>query len=419
MPGLLYLDTARIGRMSPRARQAQHDLIRLVGEDAGSPRFDDFLSRGAESWPSRLRRRYPGLAHWLGTRELRDALARLTGTPSGRVLLASRTCRLMGLAARLLFHQCQNVLVTDLGWPRYRSLLEDERLRHRRRVTTVPIRSGALYGAMPAAEVVGRIASAYREGDCDGLFLTAVSHEGVRLPVRDIVRAVGVSSRPRFVAVDGAQDLCHGQTDLGGDWCDLYLAGCQKWLGAYHPMGLGFLGRDRSAALIEAELGDLLARGQLDDPLLRFTDGLDREEPDPLGETVGLASLFSCRGAVADVLGAGRPPADIFAVRRDSVRRLAELARDAGWLPVLPEATLRSGILLLQAKVPETRSAPPGAIRSAFAGRGIALTAYASGLVRLSMPEVPLSGREVDRLRSSFGRCGGCGRVRQTRSTSR
>ncbi|HEX8203678.1 MAG TPA: aminotransferase class V-fold PLP-dependent enzyme [Isosphaeraceae bacterium] len=417
MPGLLYLDTARIGRMSPLARQAQHDQIRLVGEDAGSPRFDAFLSRGVESWPSRLRRRYPGLALWHGAGELRAALARLTGTPSGCVLLASRTYRLMDLAARLLFRNCQNVLVTDLGWPRYRSLLEDERLRHRGRVTTLPIRSATLYGAMPAAEVVGRISAAYREAGCDGLFLTAVSHEGVRLPVRDIVRAVAVRSRPRFVTVDGAQDLCHGQTDLRGDWCDLYLAGCQKWLGAYHPMGLGFLGRRLSADLIEAELGDLLACGELDDPLLRFTDGLDRGSSDPLGETVGLASLFSSRGAVADVLGAGRPPADVFAVRRDGVRRLAEMARGEGWLPLLPEAALRSGILLLQAKAPETHSASPIALRSAFAGRGIALTAYASGLVRLSMPALPLSGREVDRLRSAFGRCGGGGRVRPTRST--
>src|ERR671912_200169 len=110
MPGLLYLDTARIGRMSPRASQVQHELIRLVGEDAGSPRFDTFLDRGVESWPSRLRRRYPGLAPWRGCLELRDVLTRLTGTCRGSVLFASRTCGLMALAARLLFSTCQNVL---------------------------------------------------------------------------------------------------------------------------------------------------------------------------------------------------------------------------------------------------------------------------------------------------------------------
>ena len=41
----------------------------------------------------------------------------------------------MRLAARLLFLRCRRVLISDLEWPAYRTILEDERRRTRREVS--------------------------------------------------------------------------------------------------------------------------------------------------------------------------------------------------------------------------------------------------------------------------------------------
>ena len=46
MPQVLYLDTARLGQMSPRARRASVDFARFASECGGSLYFSDFLSDG-------------------------------------------------------------------------------------------------------------------------------------------------------------------------------------------------------------------------------------------------------------------------------------------------------------------------------------------------------------------------------------
>ena len=89
--------------------------------------------------------------------------------------------------------------------------------------------------------------------------------------MEQLVRSLEEAREPRFVVIDGAQEFCHVSADLRNDFCDLYLAGCHKWLQAYHPMGLAFYGRRRSQFIIETALKDLVTAGQLDDPLLRFS----------------------------------------------------------------------------------------------------------------------------------------------------
>ena len=64
MPKRLYLDTARLGLMTPRAQRAQLDFIRLAATEGGSMYFDRFLGRGFLAWPSRLQARYCGLRDW-------------------------------------------------------------------------------------------------------------------------------------------------------------------------------------------------------------------------------------------------------------------------------------------------------------------------------------------------------------------
>jgi hypothetical protein len=113
--------------MSNRAQRAQFDFARLACEEGASPLFERFLREGTSSWPAPIRSRFPGLNDWDGIGSLKENLRSLAGSkPELPVLVVNRLAQLMRFAARLLFQWCENVFVTDLGWPRYREILESE-----------------------------------------------------------------------------------------------------------------------------------------------------------------------------------------------------------------------------------------------------------------------------------------------------
>ncbi len=402
---LLYLDTARLGRMTPRAQQAHLDFARLAGEEGGSYLFERFLGQGAEGcWSDGLAGRYPGLAGWTGIGRLKESLRSLAKSdPDLPVLVASRSAQLMRLAARLLFQPCRNVLTSDLGWPSYHDILASECRRRNQAVTTIALRDAMLRGQMTEDEVVANVRDEFVRRGCDGLFLTAVSNLGHRLPVERIVRAVEAVGQVWFVVIDGAQEFAHVSADLRHEYCDLYLAGCHKWLGAYHPMGLGFYGRRRSRSFIETVLSHLLAAGELDDPLLRFSTQVERDALDGTSETVSLASLFSCQGAVADALEGGVAPSRSLAGRLESLVAAATVAASAGWRPLLASPAFRTGILLLQAEREKMKKLSAPELRRTFAERGVALTAYDGGMIRLSMPGEGWRPGEIEHLQGVLG----------------
>ena len=396
---LLYLDTARLGRMTPRAQQAHFDFARLAGEEGGSFHFERFLRRGAEGGSHSLAGRYPGLAGWTGIGGLKESLRSLAKSqPELPVLVASRSAQLMRLAARLLVHRCHNVLTSDLGWPSYHDILVSECRSRNQAVTMIALRDAMVRGQMTVDEVVASVRDEFLRRGCDGLFLTAVSNLGYRLPVERIVRAVEAVRQVWFVVIDGAQEFAHVSADLRHEYCDLYLAGCHKWLGAYHPMGLGFYGRRRSRSFIETVLSHLLGAGELDDPLLRFSTQLETDALDGTSETVGLASLFSCQGAVADALEGGDMPSRCLPGRVESLMAAATVAASAGWRPLLASAAFRTGILLLQAEREKKKELPAPELRRAFSERGVALTAYDGGIIRLSMPGEGWRPGEIEQL---------------------
>jgi selenocysteine lyase/cysteine desulfurase len=389
--------------MSTGAQEAHRHFASLVGEEGGSLYFDQFLRSGTDAWPESLRRRYAGLAAWKGVAELKHSLRKLAGVhPDLPLLLAGRSAQLMRFAARVLFHPCQNVLVTDTGWPSYHAILERERRVRGRTITQVSVRDAILREQATEEQLVELIRTAYRRDHCDGLFLAAVSNEGIRLPVERIVQAVRSCAQVRFVVVDGAQDFCHVYPDLRHECCDLYLAGSHKWLGGYFPLGLGFYGRRGSRAVIERVLTCMTMDGDLDDPLLRFLEQFQQAEHDGYTETVNLAPLISCQGAVADI---ARPAAEevlSFSHRLANASAVAELARGNSWRPLLPDAPFRSGILLLRCERPEAAQASPEALRASFHKQGLALTAYSGGIIRLSMPSTAWRAEQLQVIRTSL-----------------
>src|SRR5579885_2325482 len=165
----IYLDNARLGQMKPGAQRAVADFVRLAGAEGASPVLDRFLRGGFDPDDSASVDEYPGVATWAGVADLKRALRLLAGhRPDLPVLLAARSAVLMRFAARLLFHPCANVLITDLGWPDYHAILESEARRAGRSVTCVPLRDAVLQNGAVRSEVVDRVRDEFVRRGCDG-----------------------------------------------------------------------------------------------------------------------------------------------------------------------------------------------------------------------------------------------------------
>ena len=310
----------------------------------------------------------------------------------------------MKLTARALFLRCQSVLHTDLEWPGYLAALDAER-RGSAAAWSV-FRPAILSSARDcaSADFVRALAVHYRREQCDGLFLSAVSFDGVRLPVKEIVAALSKGRPPHFIVVDGAQALAHLPTDM--PVCDVYLSGCHKWLSAGTPMGLAFQPRRNSPRFLQTLANEMTTRGELDDALFLFADQLETGRLERFTETVGPAGLFACAAAVSAHLARGKQASPSqFLERRANAEVAAEVARVNGWDPLFPDTSFRSGILLLQAHAADTQAAPAADVRSLFQRQGVAVTTYAAGLARVSLLDRPWKGREMDRFRSALCLC--------------
>jgi selenocysteine lyase/cysteine desulfurase len=395
---VLYLDTARLGRMTPQARLADHAFADWAAEEGGSVYFERFLRSGIHDLPADIARRHARLSGWHGIDHLKQTLRTVAGAPAGfPVLLANRSAQLMKLAARVLFHPCRNVLTTDLDWPGYRDILEAECRRAGRRLTTIPVRDAAVRGQLTEPELLERVQKTFGAYGCDGLFLTAVSHDGIRLPISHIVESLD-PDRVMFSVVDGAQDFCHARSDFRA--CDLFLASAHKWLGAYHPLGLGFYGRLRSAERIETILTAMLDSDDLDDPLLRRTAGSRAEQRVP--ETLGIAALLTCQGAAGDTVDRIGSHPDGHRRQLANATAIEETVRDSGWVPLAPNRALRTGILMLQAQGDGLRLAEPDVVREAIRDQGVSVSTYPGGRVRLSMPLDLLTEADLERVRHAL-----------------
>jgi hypothetical protein len=401
VPTELYLDTARFGLATRGALRAQLDYIRLSAGAGGSRDVEEFLLQGFDAWPKRLQYRYGGLADWRGVTRLKESLRSFAGAPGASdVLLANRSAQLMKLAARALFLRCRKVLHTDLEWPGYLALLEGERRRANGELLCLPIRSAVYREKLPARDLTALVVRQYRREGCDGLFLSSVTFQGVRLPARAILECLSRGTPPRLVVVDGAQAFAHVPEPL--TYMDLYLAGCHKWLRAGHPLGVAFAPRLGSAGFLRATREEMVRTGEFDDPLLSFTEGLEKEKLESFTETVDVVPLFPSAAAVSDPGAGPEGLTDTLAARVENAEVLGEVARSLGWRPLLADQPLGTGILLLEAKSAALRRAPPDKVRAAFQRHRISLTAYGGGLLRVCVPKRAWEAHELDLVRAAL-----------------
>ena len=296
---LLHLDAARFGLAPVRVRSALAALAEFGGSEGLSAGLDVLLRGGFSSWPAGRRARYPGLADWAGVGGARPGAFPPAHPQSGG---GTDVPREPGLAAHEVGRpghrgRCRSVLATDLGWPGYLGILGEELSLAGVSLVHLPLLSAVLFDKLSARGVAERVASAYREHGCDGLFLPAASHHGVRMPlgpIRDRLEALRLP--PRFFVVDAAQVPGHLPPDPAFRSADLVIAGCHKWLGSLQTLGVGVAPGPRAGG---GAVDAITAEARALDPLFDFLEGVRSGRTEPFGETVGLAPLFTARAALA------------------------------------------------------------------------------------------------------------------------
>ena len=381
--------------MAPTAQWALQDFVRVAGEEGCTLYFEQFLKEGFSAWPANYRTRFPGLRTWGGVKELKTALGAYVGLSKNSCpLLAGRSTNLMRLSARLLFRGGNRIVTTDLTWPSYEKILEREGTKVNGRIECLRVRAGILRGEISGANFMDLVLNRFIAAKCSGVFLPGISHDGLRLPIADLVHALHKLACPAFIVVDGAQAVGHVPLDLSQIPCDFYLGGCHKWMGSHLPLGIGFCPNPATRSEIENECSQLIGRGSLDDPLMAFVHSIETGRQRRFTETVNLSPLFSCRGALEDQTING-PIDGHYRRRRANADLVRRIARMTGWIPFLPAEEFRSASVLLRATSSIVRGWSPTTIRERFHQRGIALTCYDRGIVRMAMPSVPFSANDI------------------------
>jgi Aminotransferase class-V len=370
--------------MSPAAKDAQIDFVRLSAEEPSSLYFEEFLRHGFDAWPASYQHRFPGLHTWNGVAGLKQSLRQLAGAlDDWRVLLASRSMSLVQLATSCMFRVCRNVLTTDLSWPTYQQAIEAKARRTGNRITNVSIRNEILYRGWTADDVASHLATAFEEHQCDGLFLPAVDHLGIRLPIRKIANRIRERNEIRFCFIDAAQAFCQIPLDECVEAADFIVAGSHKWMGAYLPTGIGFFGRRRSRDCIQHIVNLALQSGRTNDPLLCLTEQLDTGCLDSHSETTNLSPIFACAGAVANRI---RLKLNGESSYLDDRLQAEIFARSPGWQIVSPVFEMRCRVLLMQADDSSIGVANANDTRRFWLNRGVVLSGYPRGIARVSLP---------------------------------
>jgi selenocysteine lyase/cysteine desulfurase len=396
----LYLDTARLGQMALPACDASIDFARFATEHGFTLYGCQLLENGFSSWPTALRRQFPGLSSWEGVPRFQADLRRLAEADRHpEVLLTSRPASLMKFAARLLTGPCRKVLIPDTTWPAYKKILRRELQGSSTEFSVVPIRRKTLRESISSRELIEYLVDEFVRRKCDGLFLPLVDNLGVRLPVEELVKKIRQQAELRFVVVDAAQAMGHVPLRLHADYCDFLLGGSHKWLRAFYTMGIGLFGNPASRDYIAESLQRWRQAGIVDDPLLEFCDELTTGRERPFGETVQVAPLLVANAATGAILSQKPQTAADQQLNRQII---TDIARDAGWQSVAPHPTMASRILLFENQNGGKEPTSQDDVRRALLTHGVAATVYSNGLLRLSLPDEPLSSIDRGRLAAAL-----------------
>lgn len=392
----LYLDdTARLGLPSPEVRNIQVDCVQLAMTEGCSIYYGAFLNNGFRLLPKSLKKIYPSLSCWKGIQNLRNELSEFPGGQSeSNVLFASRTFELARFSIDLLLKKSKRPFSTDLDWPEYNNLLKQASKARKRTPVTFSIRDKIFRENKSESQVIESITKSYSENKCDGLFLTVISNDGIRLPVVKAIKSLSkLSSPPKFIVLDGAQAFNHIPIKDELAHCDFFITGTHKWFQAHNPMGLGFYSNSRSKDFIEDTLCRDIKSLKISDPLLGFTQEVLTKCERRYGETINPLPLFSAQAALNHAKRLSLP--ETFKVQLKNALTLKGYAFGSYWEVVETQPEFQSGILLMEHKDPICSFDGPDA-RNVFQDYGIAITHYPPHRARISAPKVLLTKKEIE-----------------------
>lgn len=392
MSSLLYLDTARLGQVSPSAKRALTGALEFNQAFGAGAYFDELFISGAQSFKKASE--FGGLELWPGIDSFSTSVKeKFFGSASGQIVFASRTTSLMGIAAKLLLARSSKVLVTDLNWHPFTEILNSSAAGSGGEIATVKIKGQVFDGRTTASEIAEKIASAFVSEQCNGIFLPAVCNLGVALPIVEIIDAIEERAEIRFSIVDAAQAVNHVALDKIGEAVDFTFGGTHKWLRSFEPMAMGYFAKPGSQTFIHDSIYRELKTNPFSDSLMRLT----QLEAPQKSETVNLAPMFAVAGAMTDVEMHHKDVDQ----QNDLRAAVGMVAEHSGWKCMSLSSDLRSRILLL--RNPRLQKAKAGIIRQSLIQLGIAVTDYPGGICRISLPD-KIGEEQIEQLRHALAK---------------
>ena len=384
-----YLDTARLGRMCRGARLAEQDFGRLVGRSGSSLYLERFLAHGHRALPTCLSRRVPHLKAWQGMRGFRTGLGQfIEQPPELPTYFFSQSSALIHFAAECLFTKSKRILVTDLAWPPYVDVLRRVAKERNAQLIEVRLRDLVRKDVATQSDVQEYVTLAFQRHECDGVILSDITYDGIRLPVGELLTGFRTLERRPFTILDGAQAFHQRPVSLNELKCDLYLSGTQKWFGAYHPLRQAFVASDVNLQTIAAT-ATALGTHSYADPLYRFTRSLETADFASFGETVNLSALIAAGGALRQARREVAAQYNPWQVLRANAHCLTSWVEGCGW-HASQHSSLESGIVLLRPSR-NTGGHTADALKRQLRLDGIIASAFPNGSLRLSMPRFHLS----------------------------
>lgn len=335
------------------------------------------------------------IPHWQGIpalqRQLADNFAVLhktveppTETSQLRSFAASNSAVLMKIAARSLFSVGRRLLVTDLVWKNHLRLLKREARRTTNTIMFAPVRQHFSNPEFDADQLAQCVANHFVRQQCDSLFLTAVSSDGIQLPISKILAAID-PTLVRQVVVDGAQEFGHVSNCQLGDKIDAYLLSSHKWLGSHHPLSLMVYSNRNSTSQLEKTTMRLIETGEIDDSLLKFWSANFQSGSCQYDETVNISPLIAFAGAINDLNENQRRLAN----RQQNICTIRDLFASQSWRFRSDNLhqSLQTGIELV---TPSTNKILPAHVENQLSSHGVEAT-VCNNSVRISLPTTVMS----------------------------
>ena len=378
-----------MGRVRPSALRVHTQFFHFIAEEGCSSLFDQFINCGFDVLPAWHRSRYPFLQNWRGWETVKQQLGAMIPCDCD-VFLANRSLKLIELGARMLCRLSSRVLTVDSLWPGYKRILAREAGNAGVDVVEARVIRPAFNGEH-CVELIDRLAKLYAEKRCTGLFLPAICHFGIRLGIAELVNAVESDGDISFLLVDGAQEFGHAPLSTCLPCPHFYVTGAHKWLRSGHVMGIAW------SSIKSSRTSAKNVFSEIDDPLLHATSNAELKTQ--FDETVNLISLLTTSAALGDATAA--PSFDFgFDLRLGNRAELSDLVRQSDWQPIGIHDALHSGILLLRNK--RLSEIAPVVVRQEFLNRGLAISTFADGVIRLSLPDSHWRETEIEHVMTAL-----------------